>query len=80
MDKEDIESTMTQILKEIDSFHNEPTYDKAYMLDQKITIFRFIIGEKNFLPLHYFRTAHEEVIKYMDKYEKEHNTNKGNNK
>lgn len=31
-----------------------------------ISILRFIIGEKNFLPLHFFRQAHEEAIKIID--------------
>ena len=70
MDKEEIESTMNKILKQIEDFNNEPSYAKALSLDMNITVLRFLIGEQNFLPLHYFRNAHENAIKFIDEYQK----------
>lgn len=45
MDKEEVENTMNKLLKLIESFNEEKTYDKALHLDQSITILRFMIGE-----------------------------------
>lgn len=66
MDREEIETMMQRILKECESFYEYKTYDKAVLIDQEISILRFLIGEENFLPLHYFRKAHEEAVKYID--------------
>lgn len=70
MDKEEIETTMQNILKQIADFNDSPTYDKAVSLDMNISILRFLIGEQNFLPLHYFRHAHEQAIAFIDKHYK----------
>lgn len=87
MDKEEIDNIMQKLLKLIESFNEEKTYDKALHLDQSITILRFIIGEQNFMPLHYFRAAHEDAVKYIDEYRNardkvntENNIDKGNDK
>ena len=77
MDKEEAERIINQILKEVDAFREEPTYIRALQLDKDITILRYIIGEANFLPLHYFRAAHEEAVKYIDNMNKQNN---GDNK
>ena len=71
MNKEDIENQMYKILTQIDSFKDEPTYEKAVDIDMNITILRFMIGEQNFLPLHFFRTAHEDAIKFIDEHKKQ---------
>lgn len=71
MDKEEIESMMNKLLKQIQDFKDEPTYEKALAIDMSISILRFVIGEQNFLPLHYFRTAHEEAIKFIDEHNKQ---------
>lgn len=77
MDKETIEDIMQKLLKLIDDFHNEPTLDKAMDIDKSTSVLRFCIGEQNFLPLHYFRAAHEEAVKYIDNMNKQNN---GDNK
>lgn len=66
MDKEEIESFMQKILKKSQDFKDSPSYELATDIDKDISILRFIIGESNFLPLHYFRATHEEVVKYID--------------
>lgn len=70
MEKEEIEAEMQKILKMVDAFKDAPTYELALDIDKEISILRFLIGEANFLPLHYFRNAHEEAIKYIDAYRK----------
>lgn len=77
MDKEEIETMMQRILKDCESFYEFRTYEKAVHIDQEISVLRFLIGEANFLPLHYFRTAHEEAVRYIDNMNKQ---NKGDNK
>ena len=70
MDKEEIETMMQHIVKDCRLFYEAKTYEKAQQIDQEISVLRFLIGESNFLPLHYFRTAHEEVVKYIGEYKK----------
>ena len=70
MDKEEIESMMQKILRQIHEFTDEPDYEKAVQLDSDISILRFLIGEQNFLPLHYFRQAHEKVVMFIDEHDK----------
>ena len=70
MEKEEIEAEMQKILKMVDTFKDTPSYELALDIDKDISILRFLIGESNFLPLHYFRNAHEEAIKYIDVYRK----------
>ena len=71
MTKEEIEDTMNKLLRQIQEFNEEPTYDKALRLDMGISVLRFLIGEQNFLPLHYFRSAHENAVKFIDKHDAE---------
>lgn len=66
MTVEEIEAEMQKILKMVDTFKDTPSYELATDIDKDISILRFIIGESNFLPLHYFRATHEEVVKYID--------------
>ena len=70
MNREDIEETMQKLLKQIEDFNDEPTYEKACMLDMSISILRFMVGEQNFMPLHYFRQAHEDAVAFMDREKK----------
>lgn len=70
MDKETIEDIMQKLLRQIECFNENPDYDKAKMVDQQISVLRFCIGESNFLPLHYFRAAHEAAVKYIDEHDK----------
>ena len=66
MDYDEIQSKMQKILRQIEDFEDEPDIDKAKTLDRDISILRFVIGEQNFLQLHYFRRAHEQAIRYID--------------
>lgn len=70
MDKEDIEKAMQKILHESEEFRECPTYQLALELDKDISILRYMIGEDNFLTMHYFRRMHEDAIKYMDEQDK----------
>lgn len=76
MDKETIEEMMQKLMRLIDDFNELPSLDKAKSIDKQISILRFCIGEQNFIPLHYFRAAHEEAVRYIDNMNKQ---NKGNN-
>lgn len=66
MDKEEVESAMQKIIKESQKFEEAPSYMLALELDKDLSILRYIIGEQNFLGLHYFRRVHEEAIKFID--------------
>ena len=77
MDREAIEDMMQKLLKLIDDFHDEPSLDKAIGIDKQISVLRFCIGEQNFIPLHYFRAAHEDAVRYIDNMNKQNN---GDNK
>lgn len=66
MDKDDIEQAMQKITHEAQQFKEESTNELALELDKDISIIRFIIGEENFLSLHYFRRIHEDAIKWLD--------------
>jgi len=57
-------------MKRADEFTSKPTYELAMQLDKDISILRFIIGEDNFLALHYFRRLHEQAIKIIDNKDK----------
>ena len=70
MDREAIEDMMTKLLKLVDDFHDEPSLDKAIDIDKQISVLRFCIGEQNFIPLHYFRAAHEDAVRYIDNMNK----------
>lgn len=76
MDKEDIENSINKIVADAQRFEEEPTYMRALELDKDISILRYMIGEDNFLAMHYFRRVHEEAVKFIDKHDKERN--KGN--
>lgn len=73
MDKEYVEDLMQKLIRCIEDFKQQPDYDKAQSIDQQISVLRFCIGEANFLPLHYFRAAHEEVVRYIDNMNKQNN-------
>lgn len=77
MDKETIEDMMQKLMRLIDDFNELPSIDKAKSIDKQISVLRFCIGEQNFIPLHYFRAAHEEAVRYIDNMDKQ---NKGNGK
>lgn len=68
MDKEEIESAINKIVRESEDFMESPTYLKALELDKDISILRYIIGEQNFLAMHYFRMVHEKVVELIDKH------------
>ena len=70
MDKEEIESAINKIVRESEDFMDSPTYLKALELDRDISILRYIIGEQNFLALHYFRMVHEKAIRFIDNHDK----------
>ena len=69
MDKEDIESAINKIVRESEDFMESPTYMKALELDKDISILRFMVGEQNFMALHYFRMVHEKAIRLIDKHD-----------
>lgn len=77
MDREEAEYVMQKIIKSAQAFEEAPSYMLALELDKDLSILRYIIGEQNFLGLHYFRRVHEEAIKFIDAKEK---AEKGNNK
>jgi len=66
MDKEEIEQIMQKIIRMADEFKDYPSTSLASDLDKEISILRFIIGENNFISLHYFRSVHEKVVAYLD--------------
>ena len=68
MDKEEIESAINKIVRESEDFIESPTYLKALELDKDISILRYIIGEQNFLAMHYFRMVHEKAVELIDKH------------
>lgn len=68
MDKEEIEAAMQKIIRESEDFMEAPTYMKALELDKDISILRYLIGEVNFLALHYFRMVHEKAVELIDKH------------
>lgn len=68
MDKEEIEAAMQKIIRESEDFMEAPTYMKALELDKDISILRYLIGEANFLALHYFRMVHEKAVELIDKH------------
>ena len=70
MTKEEIEEMMNKIIRESQDFMEEPTYMKALEVDKDISILRYMIGEDNFITLHYFRMVHEKAIKLIDEIEK----------
>lgn len=76
MNKEDAEQAINKIVKEAQRFEEEPTYTRALELDKDISILRYMIGEDNFLAMHYFRRVHEEAVKFIDKHDKENNEGK----
>lgn len=75
MDRETIEDIMQKLLYLIDDFHDEPSLDKAIDIDKQTSILRFCIGEQNFMPMHYFRAAHEDVVRYIDNMNKQNKVN-----
>ena len=70
MDKEDIDSAINKIVRESEDFMESPTYLKALELDRDISILRYIVGEQNFMALHYFRMVHEKAIIFIDKHDR----------
>ena len=73
MDREAIEEMMQKLMRLIDDFNELPSLDKAKSIDKQTSVLRFCIGEQNFIPLHYFRAAHEEAVKYIDNMNKQNN-------
>ena len=67
MDKEEIDSAINKIVRESEDFMESPTYMKALELDKDISILRYMVGEQNFMALHYFRMVHETAIIFIDK-------------
>ena len=74
MDKEYVESCINKIVKLAGEFEDNPSYQLAMELDKDISIVRFIIGESNFLTLHYFRRIHEAAVKLIDAHDKAKNS------
>ena len=70
MDKEDIESAINKIVRESEDFMESPTYLKALELDKDISILRYMVGEQNFMAMHYFRMVHEKAIIFIDKQDR----------
>ena len=70
MDKEEIDSKINKIVRESEDFMESPTYLKALGLDKDISILRYMVGEQNFMTLHYFRMVHEKAISLIDKHDK----------
>ena len=70
MDKEEIDSAINKIVRESEDFIDSPTYLKALELDKDISILRYMVGEQNFLALHYFRMVHEKAIIFIDKHDR----------
>lgn len=68
MTNEEIESAMQKIIHEAQMFQEAPSNDVALELDKDISILRFLIGEDNFIALHYFRRMHEDAIKWLDEH------------
>ena len=79
MDKEEAEYMMQKIVKASQAFEEAPTYLRALELDKDLSILRYLIGEDNFLTLHYFRRVHEEAIKFIDEKEKKDREGEANN-
>ena len=70
MDKEEIESAINKIVHESEDFMDSPTYMKALELDKDISILRYMVGEQNFMAMHYFRMVHEKAIIFIDKHDR----------
>ena len=70
MDKEEIDSAINKIVRESEDFMDSPTYLKALELDKDISILRYMVGEQNFMALHYFRMVHEKAIICIDKHDR----------
>ena len=70
MDKEDIESAINKIVRESEDFIESPTYMKALEIDKDISILRYMVGEQNFMSLHYFMMVHEKAIRLIDKHDR----------
>ena len=70
MDKEDIESKLNKIVRESEDFMESPTYMKALELDKDISILRYMVGDQNFMTLHYFKMVHEKAIRFIDNHDK----------
>ena len=69
MDKEEIDSKINKIVRESEDFMESPTYMKALELDKDISILRYMVGEQNFMAMHYFRMVHEKAIILIDKHD-----------
>ena len=76
MDKEEAEDMLNTIIKCSRSFQEDPTYEKALDLDIRISVLRYLIGEENFLALHYFRRMHEQAVKFIDEHDSEEDKKK----
>lgn len=70
MDKEYVEELLNKIVTCSREFEEAPSYEQALELDKHISILRLVIGEANFLPLHYIRRAHEHAVRYIDEYDR----------
>lgn len=71
MDRETIEEMMQKLMQLIEDFNDAPSIDNAKSIDKQTSVLRFCIGEDNFMPLHYFRAAHEDVVRYIDNMNKQ---------
>ena len=71
MDIDEITSSMQRVLRMAEEFEEAPDIELANRLDKEISILRFMIGEAAFIPMHYFRRVHEDVVKYIDKQAKQ---------
>ena len=71
MDKETVEEAINKIVREAQDFQENPTYLLALELDKDISILRYMIGEENFLTMHYFRMVHEQAVKLIDEHIKQ---------
>lgn len=56
MDRDDLDTAMKTLLKQIDRFKEDPSFENALAVDATCTILHFSIGEQNWAPLHYFQT------------------------
>ena len=75
MNKEEIDDMIKKVTKQIDSYNEVPTYEKALWLDMSLSIFRLLIGSDVFDSLHYFKMIHADVIKHIEKCRKEEEAN-----
>lgn len=69
MNNEFAEETIQNILKLAKQFEESHSYLLAMQLATSIGILRYIIGEKNYLALDYFRRVFKDAMKVIDEHE-----------